>query len=639
MADTAPTLDHPPAPAAGARLRPAVPRPRPLPALGAGALVAVAVALLRTTGVLGGYPALVVAFLLVLAVPSSRLGSRRLLLAAGWAAGLLPALWWWDLPLGRLGRVGLLLAALAGGLTASVLWRGPRAARERAALLLPTWRAVDLAVAAAAAFGAVACRGLLAVRDGAQALAAVQPAWDNSAHVDMVLMLRRAGAVIPSLSAPAGGGTWKFADYPEGHHAVVATVMELLGTATPGSAADEMVLYARAQGFVLAAAAVVLVAGLCALPTAPRRPAATVLAAAGVSAVYLVGPGASAYTSGFPNFVLGCAMAGAVLLLAVTVPRPLTPVPLAAIGGLLVGVAHSWVLLLALALPAAALVALPPRRAAWRAPRRDVVLSALVVVLTAGGGLVALLTLRRLAAADVLVIPGGIAVPGAGLMLAVCLAAVAAALLTGAGRTRRTPWTAVVPAAGLATAGAVGVLQLRSTGELSYYFWKLFLGVALVAVVALAVALLGRSPRRGGPRVPRWQSVAAVTVGCLALTQLHGLTGRSTGELRVTPDQVARADALLRAAETAAATGRPDVVYVRADDAIHPVNAQQWLLALTGTWTSATEAGATELLAAATPADVAAIALARGATVVVAPQDVAALGLEDAPADQVVTWG
>lgn len=648
MSDTAPPLDRPApspsAPSAPLRTRrDAGPAAWPLLALTAGLVVAVAVGLAHVAGLLEGYLALVVAFLLVVAVPSSRLGSRRLLLAAGFAAGLLPALWWWDLPLGALGRVGLVLAVLAGSLTSVVLWHGPAGAGRRARLLLPTWRAVDLAVAATAAFAALALRGMLAVRSGAEALASLMPAWDNSAHTNMVLMIRRTGAVIPSLADPAAGDTWKFADYPAGYHAVVATVMELIGSSTPGPVAEEVLLSVRAEGLVLATAAVVLVAGLCALPTAPRRPVAVALGSAGVVGVLLLGPGASAFTSGFPNFVIGCAMAGAAVLLALSVPRVLAPVPLAALGGLVVGVAHSWVLLLALALPAVVLVAVPLRRAAWRASRREVVLSAGVVVLTLAGLAQAALTLSKLAPTEVLVIPGGIVVPDSTILLAVALTAVAVPLASSARGSGRMPWLAAVPATGLVVAAGIGALQLRQSGELSYYFWKFALGVLLVGVVVLAAAVVGRrpaTPPRVAPegRLGRWRTVAAVAIGCLALVEVHGLTGRSTGELHVDADQVARATDLLHAAETVTDAGIDDAVYVRADDAVHPMNAQQWLLALTGTWTGATQAQAGELLSVGTPAEVAALALGSGATLVASPQDVVTLGLQDQPADRVVTW-
>jgi hypothetical protein len=131
--------------------------------------------------------------------------------------------------------------------------------------------------------------------------------------------------------------------------------------------------------------------------------------------------------------------------------------------------------------------------------------------------------------------------------------------------------------------------------------------------------------------------VAAVAVGVVALLQVHGLTGRSTGELRTTPEQLAVADDLLHAATAAA--GVPDPVLVRADGALHPMNAQQWLLALTGTWTLSTQARAEAVADSGTPADVVARALEAGATLVVAPEDVAALGLGAAPAGRVVTWG
>jgi len=140
-------------------------------------------------------------------------------------------------------------------------------------------------------------------------------------------------------------------------------------------------------------------------------------------------------------------------------------------------------------------------------------------------------------------------------------------------------------------------------------------------------------------RLARWRGAAAVAVGCVALLQAHGVTGRSTGELRTTPTGLAQAADLLRAADAAVGTGRADVVYVRGAGDLHPVNAQQWLLALTGTWTSAADARASALVVAGIPSDVAGLALAGGATLVVDAADLPALGLEDAPGDRVVSWG
>lgn len=607
----------------------------------AGVLTAAGVVALRGAGLLEGWGVLALTVLLVLALPTSRLGVRRLLLAAGVAAGLVPALWWLDLPLGTVGRAGALLAVLAGAVATTVLWHGPARAGTRVRdVLLPRWRQVDLLVAGAAALAAVTTRGLLAVRTGPEALARLLPAWDSSAHVDMVLMLRHHGAVVLALGAAPSGAPWKFADYPQGYHALVATLMELLAPAAQPTDA-ELVLFVHATAVAFGAAAVVLVAGLCALPTAPRRPAVTTLAAAGLAGFYLLGPGAYALGAGFPNLVLAAAATGAAVLLALTVPRVTLPLPVAAAGGLLVGVAQSWALLCVVALPAVLLVVVGRGRAAWRGTRAQWGGVGLVALATCAGVLQAALTLRSLSATDVLVIPGGIAIPGAGLAVAVVTGALALCLAPGGHR--RLPAVAGVVAVGVSSAAAVGALQLLTAGELSYYFWKLVLGLALIAVVALAAAAvlhgqtLPVTPAAPAPRRERVRRAVAVAVGCLALLQVHDVLGRSTGAYPAAPEHVAAASDLI-AGSTAAAGGTGPAVFLQASSPLHPVNAQQWFLALTGTWTTATEADAALLLTPGTPGELARTAVERGWRVVVAPDDVPAVTAGVVDDAQVVTW-
>ncbi|MBF0686341.1 MAG: hypothetical protein IR158_05530 [Cellulomonas sp.] len=608
-------------------------------ALALGGLAGAAVILLRSTGALEGWAALAFAFAVVIALPTSRLGVRRLLLTAGLAVGAVPALWWVDLPLGTVGRAGALLASVTGALVAVLAWEGPgRVLARTRELVLPRWRTVDLLVAATAATAVVATRGLLAVRTGPEALARLLPAWDFSAHADMVLMIRRHGAVVPALGAGPTGEPWKFGDYPQGYHAVVATLIELFRPLL-GPTADEVVLFLHAHAIIFGASAVVLVAGLCALPTAPRRPAALALAAAGVAGVFLLGPGAYAASAGFPNIVLASAAAGAAVLLALTTPRVALPLPVAAAGGLLVCVAHSWALLCVVALPAVLLIAARRDRAAWRGTPRRWATVAVIAMATCAGVLHAAATLRALDVAEVLVIPGGIALPQAGLALSLVAGAVAVCLAPGGHR--RLPATAAVVAIGAGGAVAVGALQVLAAGELSYYFWKLVLGLALVSavVVAAGVVLRGAPVPSVRSRQERLRLVGAVTVGSVALLQVHDVLGRSTGTFPAEPALVTTAGDLLAGAEAALATATSSpAVFLQAIPTLHPVNAQQWFLALTGTWTTATEADAAVLLAPAAPSDLARVVDERGWRVVVAPGDVATVVsdlVEDVP---VVSW-
>ncbi|MCC2312940.1 hypothetical protein [Cellulomonas xiejunii] len=607
-------------------------------ALGAGALAATGVVALRGAGLLEGWAALAVTVVVVLALPTSRLGARRLLLAAGLTAGLVPALWWVDLPLGTVGRAGALLACVTGAVVTIATWQGPtRVAARTRDLLLPQWRSVDLLIAATAGLAVVTTRGLLAVRTGPEALARLLPAWDSSAHADMVLMLRRHGAVMPALGAAPSGETWKFADYPQGYHAVVATLVELMAPAIRPTG-EELVLFVHAHAVALGAAAVILVAGLCALPTATRRPVALTLSAAGVAGVFLLGPGAYAAAAGFPNLVLAAAAAGAAVLLAFTVPRVTLPLPMAAACGLLVGVAQSWALLCVVAVPAVALVVMGRGRSAWRGTPARWAAVAMVAVATCAGALQTAATLRSLDATEVLVIPGGIAIPHAGLALAIIAGAVALCLAPGGNR--RLPAVAGVVMVGVVSAAAVGALQLLTAGELSYYFWKLVLGLAMMSSVALAAAAVLRGPAAAPvvrPRRDRLRTAGAVAIGCVALLQVHGVLGRATGAYPADPALVATAADLI-AASDAAATAAAPAVFLQASPTLHPVNAQQWFLALTGTWTTGTEADASVLMGTSTPDEVARTVTERGWLVVVAPQDVPAVVADLVDDAAVVSW-
>ena len=186
--------------------------------------------------------------------------------------------------------------------------------------------------------------------------------WDNVAHFSMVHMIRRFGAVVSALPPPTPGATWQFASYPQGFHAVAAGVVELLIGPDDTWLGPELVAYTQAMALVVIAVATTVVAGFCALPAVRRRPVLALPVAAFVSAVFLLGPGSLAIGGGIANFAVACGLAVAVVLLVVPAARVVSPLTLAAIGGAVVGVATTWVLLLALAGPALLALVLPLRR-------------------------------------------------------------------------------------------------------------------------------------------------------------------------------------------------------------------------------------------------------------------------------------
>lgn len=615
-------------------------------ALAAGAVVALGVVALRAAGALHGVGSLVVVGLLALAVPTSRELPRRVLLLAGVCFAVVPALWWSALPVGTTGRATLLLAALAGSLATALLWSGPRDVLRRARAALPRLRRTDLVVLAAGLAGTWIAAAWLRLATGPAALAALLPAWDNSAHVSMVLMLRRHGAVVAALGGAPGGEHWKFAEYPQGYHAVVATTVELLQGPAVGTVGEELLAYAHVQGLVVVGLAVLLASAVCALPVLRRRPARALVLSAFVVAAFVAGPGAVAVRDGFANFAVACALAACAVLLASAMPRPWMPLHLAALCGLLVGVAQTWVLLLCVAVPAAALAFLPLRRTLRRPDVRTVALVALVVLVGVVGLVQTARTLATLDPGAVLVIPGAITTAEPGILVAVVLGALAAALWPRGPRPDRAAWSAVVPAVGAAAVAALMLVQLRGDGVLSYYFWKLFTGVALVCTAVVA-ARLAEWPT--GPRpttvTARLRLGVAVAACAVAVTQVFGFTGLGRHVLPVSQAQAPAADALVHAAGTAALLPGRHVSYL-ADDGVHPINAQQWLLALTGRWTvEANDAAGALVGADGTPLAVpdAAELLLRlpGAVVVVDPAT--APGLQSVPAlvgaaDRVATW-
>lgn len=567
-----------------------------LVALMLGLLVATAVAALRTSGLLTGVASLVLVGGLTLAMPTSRLLARRILLTGAIVVGATPALWWWELPLGDVGRVTTVVAGVAGGLTAWVAWRGGAEVRGRLLHLAPEVRRVDLVPAAAALASAVVVWPWLRVRTDTEAMAALVRGWDNSAHVDMVSMIRATGLTIDRLGPAPGGDVWQFSQYPQGYHALVAALVEALGGPGPSASLD-LADIVHAQAWLLIAAATMVAAGVAALPRARRRPLLAVPLAVLPVAALVVGPGGVSYAGGFPNFVLACALTACVPLLVATMPRVTSPVPLAALGALLVGVAQSWVLLLVVAGPAAAVVLWPWRRSRWRGGPARLVACGLVAIATLGGVLRAASVLSGLDAGSVLVIPGGITPPRLAHVAALVALSLAAVLWRPWGGPR-TVGAAAVPLGGAIACAALAAWQLHDTGTLSYYFYKLLTGLELVTLAVLALGIAQRLPAPVRPvtvperrRPRRVLAVVGVLGATLVASQVTGPTLAWRGAFSPDPAVMAACDVVVRAAESDQAVDA-SVLVLDPTAGLHPLNAQQWYMALTGRWTQEANAAA-----------------------------------------------
>jgi len=152
--------------------------------VGRGSLAALLVSgsllLLRHAGVLRGLPALGLLVVTLLAIPSSRQLSRRILLVATIAVGWTPVLWWWHLPVGPTGRSGWLLAILPGVLIGWVAAGHP--IRARARRLLPQMRVIDYFPLLVAAGSVLLLHTWLRAHSGAKALAMLLGGWDKQSR-------------------------------------------------------------------------------------------------------------------------------------------------------------------------------------------------------------------------------------------------------------------------------------------------------------------------------------------------------------------------------------------------------------------------------------------------------------------------
>lgn len=564
----------------------------------------------RTSGALLGGAGLLVTVLLVLMVPTSRDLSRRILLAGCLVLGWTPLLWWVPIGAGTPGRVTAELALLGGGLAAWVA-AGPRP-RARAALLLPRPRVVDLYVPVGVGVAILVLAPWLRAKSPEQTLGSLMTGWDNSAHFAMVHSIRRFGTTMDLLGPPATGTRWQFDSYPQGFHTVLATIVEIIDGPGTGPIGDELARYSTSVALFVIAVVALLIGGFCSLPVLRGRPALAAPVAAFAAGVVLFGPGAHAVQGGIGNFTQACVLVVAIALIGVAVPRVVAPVPLAALGGAVAGVAQSWVLLLVLAAPALFVVLLPARRSRWRASRGRVVAAVLVTAAVLAVLARTAVVLMRVEAESPLTLTGGGVPLDVGQLLAALLGTAGACLLlhrarpgAEAGRSRVVALVGV-PVLGLATAVALAVLQITVNGEISYYGYKFMIGLEIVLLLLLAVPVVhlvaGRRPRPMGAarRVRGGLGAAAMA---LAVTQVFGLTVPDLSEIGLAPGaeglrgraaQFAVIEEPASAADLVERAGRADppagsrayFLDLPSDGRVDPILAAQWYFALTDTWTT-----------------------------------------------------
>lgn len=578
-------------------------------AVAIGVAAATTILLLRHYRALPAAGALLLVVGLIVLAPVSRELSGRIFLLGlallGWPFLLWQPLWTFD-------RTGATLAVAAAVVVYTVVRR-----RQSSKPVLPRVRVIDALVPVSAAAGVAALGPWLRARTPVDALATLLPGWDNSEHYDMWRMILLHGQTVDRLPNTADGAPWAYSTYPQGFHAVAATIADALW---PGVAHDtglSVVAYSRSMALVMILLVVVLTAGICRLAVATRHPMVSIPASALVSSALLLGPGGISLEYGFANFVLACGLLVGAVLVVLTMPRIHSSIELVALGGALIGIASNWGVLLVVAAPIAAAALLPLSRGHWSASPRQWLTTVAVGALTAMGvarpvAVVAVDPQPGLFTAD-----GAISVPNLGTLVAVAAVVTALGAIMGMNaRHRHDPMKVTFVRYALLSLGALAALmlvavyiarlQLAANGRLGYYEWKLLtagliLLTGLLATGLVVAASLHPDTLHIGVAGPARFSVA---VGlAVAATQVFGYSGptsrahaltvaNSPAELRAQWDaargaRVGAATELLAATRASVGARGFEVAYlaVPGPATMDPINAQQWFLALRATWT------------------------------------------------------
>ncbi|WP_434613502.1 hypothetical protein [Arthrobacter sp. A5] len=149
------------------------------------------------------------------------------------------------------------------------------------------------------------------------------------------------------VQGPAAGGNWAFSEYPQGFHAVLATLAEILRP-TASTLDAELVSFINLQAVVSILTVVLVIAGLCSLPVVRQRAAVLTPVIAAASAAWVLGPGAIPVYEGFANFYLACGLAAGAVLAILSFGRRVPLAGVAAVAAGLAGVCHNWLLLTSL---------------------------------------------------------------------------------------------------------------------------------------------------------------------------------------------------------------------------------------------------------------------------------------------------
>ena len=525
-----------------------------LPRRGAAALRGVAAGLVLgvatyagiATGLLPGVLTLALALVLLLTVPSATGASARLALNGSIVLGWTQVLWWVHLPIG-VNHAALGVATAVAGL-AFVVVRSPRPAQALRALA-PRWRRTD-ALPPLVAVGAVAAVHDLAFAGSARrALEVLVPGADNYVHFFLFTALRVHGSTLDVATAPQDGSGWAFTMYPTGFHTVVASLSELTRPDLKAGP-DAVLAYAHGVALVVVLAMLVVSAAVVSLPRVRERPGVAAPALGLIAAAFLWEPGQKVLADGFASFWLGALAVGTALVLSVHAGRAHSLPHAAAIGGLMILVAHTWTPLLVAAAPAVLLLLWdrdPHRLGGLPAVDRRRLLGCLGLFALAGLAVLkaVVVLLSEVDVSFLVTAFGGLTgtspLPTFLLIIAsfyLCLSMPSWVLRRAHGAdldadlalARRLRLLVLAPTLGVGLAVLLFAAQMRAVGTTSYYFLKYLMGIELilaVLVAALLALLVSLVTSRTDGRRAVVLSVAATVVS----TQLFGIVPGHTGLL------------------------------------------------------------------------------------------------------------
>lgn len=556
---------------------------------------------LRSAGLLQGAPALLLAGVLFLLVPTAKVLSQRILFNGLIATGLIPLSWWIPERIVGTDHGTLLLAALAGLLSWWIL--SARSIRPRLHRLLPQIRGIDALPFLAAVMSALSLYTMLTIRVAADALSIMMSRWDYNSHFSIYYMIRRNGGVIPTIPTEADGAAWGFGEYPQGFHTLLATGSQILRPKIV-SLDSELVSFINLQAACSVFTVLIIVAGMCALPAVRRRQAVMATGIAVASAAWIYGPGSIPVYEGFANFYLACGMATATVLALLTFQRRIPVIGVVSVGAGLVGIANNWLLLLSLV----AVVLLAKLWTISRSPktygRRWWILTATAAGLILLGVALPVLQIAPLIRSSqaILEATGGIAFPDFGLALVTLSMALVLGICNRSAMAR-TEWLPLrrersdvhVAAVGLLLPIALcvwlAVTQSLQNGEISYYFHKYLIAVLLLAwplSVAAAATLIPVVQRRGTQHRHPGRT-AALALLAVTATQVFGFTVPGLEDVGLPPSAKPVVELASQAAhikstpayvhrliESARDPESPSTIYIPAAGTVDPVLAARW---------------------------------------------------------------